>query len=180
MEDWYMEKKLGAVLVKTYIGDITELTVDAIANAANSDLWMGSGVAGAIKARGGQQIEKEAISMGPIRPGEAVMTTAGDLPSKYVIHCAGMPPGGKATYWKVLASVQAALNLASDHNLGSIAFPAIGAGVGGLSEELSANAIVEGIAHYARTPGSVKEITLVGFSKYACDCFCNAVNECKE
>jgi hypothetical protein len=103
---WYMEKKLGAVLVKTYLGDITELAVDAIANAANSDLWMGSGVAGAIKSKGGHQIEKEAVSMGPIRPGEAVMTTAGDLPSKYVIHCAGMPPGGKATYWKVLASVQ--------------------------------------------------------------------------
>lgn len=175
-----MEKKVGAVLVKTYIGDITELAVDAIANAANSDLWMGSGVAGAIKSKGGQQIEDEALSMGPIRPGEAVMTTAGALPSKYVIHCAGMPPGGKATYWKVLSSVQAALNIASSHNLSTVAFPAIGAGVGGLSEEESAKAIVEGIAHYAKAGQSVKEITLVGLNKYVCDCFCKAVNECKE
>ncbi len=175
-----MEKKFGAVLVKTYIGDITELAVDVIANAANSDLWMGSGVAGAIKSKGGQQIEEEALSMGPIRPGEAVMTTAGNLPSKYVIHCAGMPPGGKATYWKVLSSVQAALNIASDHNLSSIAFPAIGAGVGGLSGEQSAKAIVEGIAHYTRSPGSVKEITLVCLNKYTCDCFCDAVNESEE
>ncbi|MFX1559703.1 MAG: macro domain-containing protein [Promethearchaeota archaeon] len=175
-----MEKKVGAVLVKTYVGDITELAVDAIANAANSDLWMGSGVAGAIKSKGGQQIEDEALSMGPIRPGEAVMTTAGTLPSKYVIHCAGMPPGGKATYWKVLSSVQAALNIASNHNLCSVAFPAIGAGVGGLSEEESAKAIVEGIAYYARAAQSVKEITLVGLNKYVCDCFCKAVNECKE
>lgn len=175
-----MEKLFGTVLVKTYIGDITELTVDAIANAANSDLWMGSGVAGAIKSKGGQQIEDEALSMGPIRPGEAVMTTAGALPSKYVIHCAGMPPGGKATYWKVLSSVQTALNIASDHNLRSVAFPAIGAGVGGLSEEESAKAIVEGISHYARTAQSVKEITLVGLNKYVCDCFCKAVNECRE
>jgi O-acetyl-ADP-ribose deacetylase (regulator of RNase III) len=90
-----------------------------------------------------------------------------------------MPPGGTATYWKVLSSVQAALKIASDHNLDSIAFPAIGAGVGGLSEEQSAKAIVEGISHYTRTPGSVKEITLVGLNKYVCDCFCNAVNECK-
>ena len=175
-----MEKKVGAILVKTYIGDITELTVDAIANAANSDLWMGSGVAGAIKSKGGQQIEDEALSMGPIRPGEAVMTSAGALPSKYVIHCAGMPPGGKATYWKVLSSVQAALNIASNHNLSSVAFPAIGAGVGGLASEESAKAIVEGIAHYARAAQSVKEITLVGLNKYVCDCFCKAVNECKE
>ncbi len=175
-----MEKKVGNVIIKTYIGDITELAVDVIANAANSDLWMGSGVAGAIKSKGGQQIEDEALSMGPIRPGEAVMTTAGALPSKYVIHCAGMPPGGRATYWKVLSSVQAALSIASDHNLNSIAFPAIGAGVGGLTEEQSAKAIVEGINHYARKPGSVKEITLVGLSKYTCDCFCNAINECED
>ncbi|MHA2353177.1 MAG: macro domain-containing protein [Candidatus Thorarchaeota archaeon] len=175
-----MEKKVGAVVVKTYMGDITELTVDAIANAANSDLWMGSGVAGAIKSKGGQQIEDEALSMGPIRPGQAVMTTAGALPSKYVIHCAGMPPGGKATYWKVLSSVQAALNIASDHNLSSVAFPAIGAGVGGLSEEQSAKAIIEGIAHYSRTQNSVKEITVVGLNKYVCDCFCNAIKECEE
>jgi O-acetyl-ADP-ribose deacetylase (regulator of RNase III) len=177
---WYMEKKLGVVLVKTYIGDITELAVDAIANAANSDLWMGSGVAGTIKSKGGQQIEEEALSMGPIRPGEAVMTTAGNLPSKYVIHCAGMPPGGKATYWKVLSSVQAALSIASDHNLSSIAFPAIGSGVGGLSGEQSAKAIVDGIVYYIRNPGSVKEITLVGFNKYTCDCFSDAVNESEE
>ena len=175
-----MEKRIGDVLVKTYMGDITELAVDAIANAANSDLWMGSGVAGAIKSKGGQQIEDEALSMGPIRPGEAVMTTAGALPSKYVIHCAGMPPGGKATYWKVLSSVQVALNIASSHNLSSVAFPAIGAGVGGLSEEESAKAIVEGIAYYAKSAQSVKEITLVGLNKYVCDCFCKAVNECKE
>ncbi len=162
------------------MGDITELAVDVIANAANSDLWMGSGVAGAIKKKGGEEIESEAISMGPIRPGEAVMTTAGSLPSKYVVHCAGMPPGGKATYWKVLSSVQAALNIASNNNLRSIAFPAIGAGVGGLTEEMSARAIAEGINHYVRTPGSVKEITLVGLNKYVCDCFSKAIEECRE
>lgn len=175
-----MEKKVGDVLVRTYIGDITELSVDAVANAANSDLWMGSGVAGAIKSKGGQEIEDEAISKGPIRPGEAIMTTAGALPSRYVIHCAGMAPGRKATYWNVQSSVQEALNIASNHNLSSIAFPAIGAGVGGLSEEQSTKAIVEGISHYARTPSSIKEVTLVGLSKYVCDCFCKAINECEE
>ncbi|TFG28112.1 macro domain-containing protein [Candidatus Thorarchaeota archaeon] len=175
-----MERKIGDVLVRTYLGDITELAVDAIANAANSDLWMGSGVAGAIKAKGGIEIEEEAIALGPIRPGESVMTTGGKLPAKYVLHCAGMPPGGKATQWKVISSVQSALTIASQHNLKSIAFPAIGAGVGGLSEYDSAKAIVTGVCHYARSPQSVKEITLVGLTKYVCECFRKAIDEREE
>jgi O-acetyl-ADP-ribose deacetylase (regulator of RNase III) len=175
-----MERNLGDVVIKIHIGDITELVVDAIVNAANSDLWMGSGVAGAIKSKGGEEIEREAISLGPIRPGEAVMTTGGKLPSQYVIHCAGMPPGGKATFWKVTSSVQNALNIASNHNLSSVAFPAIGAGVGGLSEQESAKAIVTGIIHYSRVPRSVKEITLVGLNKYTCDCFCQAFDDAQE
>ena len=175
-----MERKLGDIIIRTYLGDITELAVDAIANAANSDLWMGSGVAGAIKAKGGIEIEEEAISLGPIRPGEAVMTTGGNLPAKYVLHCAGMPPGGRATQWKVIASVQNALTIASQHNLKSVAFPAIGAGVGGLSEYDSAKAIITGICQYARTPQSVKEITLVGLNKYVCECFCKAFDDREE
>ncbi|TFF91693.1 hypothetical protein EU546_08280, partial [Candidatus Thorarchaeota archaeon] len=110
-----MEKRLGDVVIKTYMGDITDLAVDAIVNAANSDLWMGSGVAGAIKSKGGVVIEEEALAKGPIRPGEAVLTSAGKLTAKHVIHCAGMPPGGRATYLKVLGSVQHALRLASKH-----------------------------------------------------------------
>ncbi|MFW9959547.1 MAG: macro domain-containing protein [Candidatus Thorarchaeota archaeon] len=175
-----MERTISDVIIRTYIGDITELAVDAIANAANSDLWMGSGVAGAIKSKGGEEIEREAMSLGPIRPGDAVMTTAGRLPAHYVIHCAGMPPGGKATFWKVASSVQNALNIASDHNLKSIAFPAIGAGVGGLSEQESAKAIATGIIQYSREPRSVKEITLVGLNKYTCDCFYRAFDNLQE
>ena len=175
-----MEMKLSGVLIKIQIGDITELHVDAIVNAANSDLWMGSGVAGAIKAKGGQEVEDDAMALGPIRPGEAVLTTGGRLPAKYVLHCAGMPPGGRATYSKVLESVQMALKIASNHNLTSVAFPAIGAGVGGLSEKESANAIAAGIHHYLLAPRSVKEIILVGLSKRVCDCFYKAVDEIEE
>jgi O-acetyl-ADP-ribose deacetylase (regulator of RNase III) len=163
-----------------HIGDITQLEADAIANAANSDLWMGSGVAGAIKRRGGEEIEHEAMSLGPIRPGEAVLTTGGKLQAHYVIHCAGMPPGGKATFWNVASSVQNALSIASDHNLRSVAFPAIGAGVGGLTEKESARAIATGIVHYSRNPRSVREITLVGLNKHICDCFYQAFDEIEE
>lgn len=75
-------------------GDITEADVEAIVNAANNHLWMGSGVAGAIKAKGGIEIEQDAMSKGPIDVGEAVESTAGKLPYKYIIH----PPGWVRTY----------------------------------------------------------------------------------
>jgi len=167
---------VGDVVISTHRGDITELEIDAIINAANSDLWMGSGVAGAIKKKGGDEIEMEAMTLGPIRPGEAIMTTGGKLPAKYVIHCAGMPPGGSATYWNVKSSVGAALALACDSNLKGVAFPAIGAGVGGLAPEESARAIAESIIDYTRRPGSVKQVVLVGLKKKMCDQFKKAVN----
>lgn len=175
-----LEKRLGEIIIRTYVGDITELTTDAVVNAANSDLWMGSGVAGAIKARGGIEIEREAISLGPIRPGESVITTGGRLPAKYVIHCAGMPPGGRATQRNVTSSVRQALEIASEYNLKSIAFPAIGAGVGGLGEYDAARAILAGISQYTHSPKSVREITLVGLRKHVCDSFWKAFDEYQE
>ena len=69
--------------------DITKVEVDAIVNAANNYLWMGAGVAGAIKQKGGKIIEEEAVSQGPIEVGDAVITSGGNLPVKYVIHAAG-------------------------------------------------------------------------------------------
>ncbi|MCK4632673.1 MAG: macro domain-containing protein, partial [candidate division Zixibacteria bacterium] len=71
-------------------GDITQVDCEAIVNAANNELWMGAGVAGAIKQSGGQVIEEEAINKGPIMPGQAVFTGAGKLPHKMVIHAAVM------------------------------------------------------------------------------------------
>jgi O-acetyl-ADP-ribose deacetylase (regulator of RNase III) len=176
----HLERVLGDVVVRTYVGDITELAVDVIVNAANSDLWMGSGVAGAIKRRGGEDIEQEAMSLGPIRPGESVITSGGNLQAHHVIHCAGMAPGRKATFWNVASSVQSALSIASEHSIRSIAFPAIRAGVGGLSESESAKAIVTSILNYSKAAKSVKEITLVGLNKYTCDCFDQAFENIQE
>lgn len=156
-----MEKRVGEIDVVCHIGDITELEVDAIVNAANSDLWMGGGVAGAIKRKGGVEIESEAMSKGPIKPGEAVITNGGDLSAGYVVHCAGMPPGGRATYENVRNSVRAALMLAAENNIEQIAFPAIGAGIGGLSREQSAQGILESVVEFSHKPGSVKKVLLV-------------------
>ncbi|NOR39559.1 MAG: hypothetical protein GQ580_08225 [Candidatus Thorarchaeota archaeon] len=152
---------MGGILVRTYIGTITKLSVDAVVNAANSDLWMGSGVAGAIKRKGGDIIEQEAMAQGPIKPGEAVITSAGALSAKYVVHCAGMAPGEPATFDFVKSSVREALKLATENELTSIAFPAIGAGVGGLSKEQSTKAIIEAIEDHSTNADSVKEVVLV-------------------
>ncbi|MFQ5832680.1 MAG: macro domain-containing protein [Candidatus Thorarchaeota archaeon] len=172
-----MERRVGGVLIETHLGDITELDVDAIVNAANSDLWMGGGVAEAIKEKGGAVIEKEALSRGPIRPGEAVITTAGKLRAKHVIHCAGMPPGGSATYWNVRSSVNTALDIACENSLEAVAFPAIGSGIGGLKKEESAKAIAEAVTEYTRAARSVKKVMLVGFTQDMCDLFEKAVED---
>jgi O-acetyl-ADP-ribose deacetylase (regulator of RNase III) len=160
-----LEKHIGEVIVSVQQGDITEQSTDAIVNAANSDLWMGSGVAGAIKRKGGIQIEEEAMAQGPIKPGEAVVTSSGNLSARFVIHCAGMPPGGSAKYEYVRSSALAALELGAQKKIHSIAFPAIGAGVGGLTSAESAKAIIEAIIEYSKNPKSVKQVVLVGYGE---------------
>ena len=83
-------RKIGRLQLTVVLGDITEQATDAIVNAANNHLWMGSGVAGAIKAKGGEEIEREAMKLGPIEPGQAVTTSAGRLKARYCIHAAAM------------------------------------------------------------------------------------------
>ena len=82
--------KIKNTEIKVVMGDITELRVDAIVNAANNQLLMGGGVAGAIKKKGGKIIEEEALSKGPIEIGQAIATGAGELAAKYIIHAATM------------------------------------------------------------------------------------------
>ena len=87
-------------------GDITEHAVDAIVNAANSQLLLGAGVAGAIRSKGGPSIQQECDAIGPIEVGDAAVTGAGDLPASWVIHAAGMPPGGVADEESVRRSMR--------------------------------------------------------------------------
>lgn len=162
-----LSRRIGRFIVNVQKGDITEFDVDAVINAANSDLWMGSGVAGAIKSKGGTVIEQEAMAQGPIRPGEAVITTGGSLKARHVIHCAGMPPGGHATYSAVKSSMDQAIRLADSHGLKSIAVPAIGAGVGGLTVDDSIRAILLAVSENCESHGSLTHIILVGYNDSA-------------
>ncbi len=112
-------------------GDVTEMDCDAIVNAANNHLWMGAGVAGAIKKKGGKVIEEEAVKKGPIPVGEAVVTTGGALRAEYVIHAAGMGQDLSTDTQKIYHCTLNSLKRARELGLKSIAFPAIGTGVGG-------------------------------------------------
>lgn len=114
-------------------GDITGLRVDAIVNAANTDLILGSGVAGAIRRAAGDCVQAECNEIGSIPLGDAVITSAGGLKAKYVIHAAGMHLGRRVTEQALHDATLNSLKRAQDNGVRTIAFPAIGTGVGGLN-----------------------------------------------
>lgn len=144
-----MEKQIGATTVRLVEGDICQRPVDAIVNAANSHLWMGAGVAGAIKRRGGAEIEREAVAKGPIPVGESVVTGAGSLPAHYVIHAAVMGQDLRTDSDLIRRATLSALARARELRLDSIAFPALGTGVGGFPLEECARIMLDAVVECA-------------------------------
>ena len=130
-------------------GDITEMDVDAIVNAANNDLQLGAGVAGAIRRKGGESIQDECNEIGSIPIGYAAITGAGNLKARYVIHAASMSLRGSPTTAKSLRTSTAhALRLASEREMKTVAFPAIGTGVSGFpTEECAEIMLSEAMTH---------------------------------
>jgi O-acetyl-ADP-ribose deacetylase (regulator of RNase III) len=157
---------LGFTKLELSLGDLTELDVDVIVNAANTSLRMGGGVAGAIKRKGGIIIEKEAISKAPIRVGSAIVTNAGKLKAKYVIHAAVMALDFKTDLEKIRQATKSALELAEKLKINSIAFPALGTGVGRFPVEESAKIMIATIRkHLANTNTNLKSVMLVLLDK---------------
>ena len=139
------DKGLGIVLA---VGDITRVACDAIVNPANSLMIMGGGVAGAIRRAAGRSVEEEARKRAPVPVGKAIVTSSGELAPRiqYIIHAPTMErPAMRTTENKVKEAVRAALREAARMNLKCIAFPAMGAGVGGLSAEESMKAMLEAL-----------------------------------
>jgi O-acetyl-ADP-ribose deacetylase (regulator of RNase III) len=143
-----MDFKIKNTTVSLQTGDITEMDTDAIVNAANNHLWMGGGVAGAIKRRGDQVIEDEAVEQGPISIGEAVITTGGNLRSRHVIHAAGMGTDLVTDETKIHNATLNALKRAEEAGLKSIAFPSIGTGVGGFPVAKAAEVMIGAVRDY--------------------------------
>jgi O-acetyl-ADP-ribose deacetylase (regulator of RNase III) len=146
-------------------GDITAQAVDAIVNAANTQLVLGAGVAGAIREQGGPAIQAECDAIGSVPLGGAAVTGAGRLPARFVIHAAGMEPGGAASEASVRSAARRGFELASERGCRSIAVPALGAGIGGLAVQRCAEVLLEEARAHLRGATSLEEIRFVLFGE---------------
>ena len=140
--------------IQLWNGDICDLEVDAIVNAANVTLWMATGVGGALKRRGGDAIEFAAVRQGPAALGDAIVTPAGALAARYVIHAVSLDRDRRTSSTAIAAAVRSAMARARELDLRTIAFPALGTGVGGFPLEEAALITVETVRdELTRSPG---------------------------
>lgn len=166
-----MTWRTGAVAIKIMSGDLTTQDVDAIVNAANSDLELGGGVAGAIARRGGPAIQTACHQIGPIAVGEAAVTTGGQLRARFVIHAASMRLGGRTTAEMLRRSTRRSLAIARERGLRSIAFPAIGTGIAQFPMEECARIMLEEVIDHASQPANLEEVRFVLFGEEAAAIF---------
>jgi len=157
--------------ITLFQGDITTLEVDAVVNAANNHLWMGGGVAGAIKRKGGSEIEAEAVRQGPVPVGESVATGAGALPARYVIHAAVMGQDLQTDADKVRRAARSALERARELGIESVALPALGTGVGGFPLSQAARIMIEEARNHLAGETSVRTVVFALFGQEAYDAF---------
>jgi len=149
------------------VGDLVEQEVDAIVNAANNDLILGGGVAGAIRRRGGPSIQDECTAHGAVKIGEAAITGAGELRAQYVIHAASMALGGRTTTAALRSSIDHTLRLARDHGVRTIAIPAVGTGIAGFPMDECARIMADCIRHALAAGWEADEVRIVLFDDSA-------------
>jgi O-acetyl-ADP-ribose deacetylase (regulator of RNase III) len=152
-------------------GDITDVDADAIVNAANNDLILGAGVAGAIRRKGGGEIERECERIGSIRLGEAAVTTGGNLKACYVIHAGSMSPGGVTTDESLSATTRNSLLRAEEKALKSIAFPAVGTGIAGFPMQECAQVMIGEVLEHVKSPSSLETVYFVLYDDAALKVF---------
>ena len=156
-------------------GDLTEMETDAIVNAANNDLILGAGVAGAIRRKGGDEIQRECTAIGSIPVGYAAITTGGKLAAKYVIHAASMQLGGRTTAEALRRSTAHSLRIAAERGLKTIAFPAVGTGIAGFPMKDCADIMLHEAALQLENGTSLETIYFVLFDDSACEIFKKAL-----
>ena len=153
------ELKVKNSEIKLVQGDITEMDTDVIVNAANSQLILGGGVAGAIREKGGPEIQEECNKIGGTYVGGAVMTTGGNLKAKYVIHAVGPRMGEGNEDEKLNNATLNSLKLMDENNLKTIAFPAISTGIFGFPIERCAKVMISTSKDYLNTEKTqIKEV----------------------
>ncbi len=161
-------------------GDLTDAETDAIVNAANNDLKLGGGVAGAIRVRGGPSIQNECDRIGPIALGEAAITGAGRLRARHVVHAASMQLGESTSEPNLRAATHNSLMRANENSLKSIAFPAIGTGIAGFPIERCAQVMLEEVRAHLGNPTTVERVEFVLFDRDSLAVFERALAEMKD
>ena len=161
-------------------GDLTDTDVDAIVNAANNDLMLGGGVAGAIRVKGGREIQQECDRIGPIALGEAAITGAGRLRARHVIHAASMRLGGSTSETNLRAATRNSLMRANENSLKMIAFPAIGTGIAGFPIERCAEVMLEEVRAHLSGPTTLERVEFVLFDRHSLKVFDQVLAEMKE
>ena len=148
-------------------GDLTACPVDAIVNAANNDLILGGGLAGAIRRRGGPAVQADCDRHGPVQVGQAAITTAGDLPARYVIHQASMRLGGRTAEPDLRSSTAAVLKLAEQNGVRTLAFPATGTGIAGFPLQRCAEVMLEEVRKHVAAGTQLTDVHFVLFDDAA-------------
>lgn len=144
-------------------GDLTEMDVDAIVNAANNDLQLGGGVAGAIRRKGGPEIQRECDAIGSVPVGGAAITSGGQLEARHVIHAASMQLGGRTTPSALRSSTANSLRIAAQNHLKTVAFPAVGTGIAGFPMRECAEIMLAETLKHLQSPTSLEKIYFVLF-----------------
>jgi O-acetyl-ADP-ribose deacetylase (regulator of RNase III) len=175
----YMERTVGGVKIEVVQGDVTSQDdVDAVVNAANAQLERGGGVAGAIHEAAGPGLVEEARPLGPIGPGEAVITGGHDLPNRYVIHALGPVYGQDRPEDELLANCyRNSLALAEEQEIGSIAFPAISTGIFGYPLEEAAEVALRAVIEKAERLQNVRLVRFVLFGEEELEVYKRALSE---
>jgi O-acetyl-ADP-ribose deacetylase (regulator of RNase III) len=148
-------------------GDITRIEADALVNAANNHLWMGGGVAGALKRAGGPEVEDEVMAKGPVPVGEAVAGTAGRLPASYIIHAAVMGQDLTTDSEKIRRATRNSLLRADELVIKTIAFPALGTGVGGFPLGECARVMIDEVMQHLSGETGLEMVIFVLFDEPA-------------
>jgi O-acetyl-ADP-ribose deacetylase (regulator of RNase III) len=158
-----MQIKISNSILELVKGDITELAADAIVNAANAQLILGGGVAGAIRRKGGPAIQTECNKIGGTFVGGAVITGGGNLKAKYIIHAVGPQMGEGDEDNKLKNATFNSLKIADKHKLQSIAFPAISTGIFGYPVNKCAEIMLSTIIEYLKGDTGIKKVTMCLF-----------------
>ena len=168
-----MKVNIGNRVLELAEGDITEMQTDAIVNAANAQLILGGGVAGAIRRKGGPEIQKECNKIGGTFVGGAVITTGGNLKAKHVIHAVGPRIGEGDEDQKLENATLNSLKLADEKNLKSISFPAISTGIFGFPIKRCAEIMLKTTVDYLKGQTGLEKVVFCLFGKESYEVFAN-------